>query len=87
MRLHGSDMGVGLVRFHRPPAKSAWCLTTACVVPSGVIAYCKQLLETGNFHADPHPGAPPCSVRLSCNPEGRIPLGDIIARDQLLQAT
>ena len=23
---------------------------------AGVIAYCKQLLETGNFHADPHPG-------------------------------
>ena len=28
-----------------------------CLNLAGVIAYCKQLLETGNFHADPHPGA------------------------------
>ena len=47
-----------------------YCTVLYCTVQVGVECFLIQLLETGFFHADPHPG------NLLVTPEGRLALID-----------
>lgn len=53
----------------KPPTPALAPPSTSCP-QVGVICYLKQLLDTGFFHADPHPG------NLIRTPDGRLAILD-----------
>eukprot|EP00198_Chlamydomonas_reinhardtii_P009358 XP_001698695.1 ABC1/COQ8 ser/thr kinase [Chlamydomonas reinhardtii] len=82
MRVDLPQLAVPLLMYHErdPPSTPQWLEgeklsqskadDVGTLVNVGVICYLKQLLETGFFHADPHPG------NLIRTPDGRLAILD-----------